>query len=122
VDALPRPFRPPAHPGYGLWPGLDAERLAALGHEVTGVDVSANSIRHARESAQAKGLPITYHNRSFLSLEYLDGMYDLVYMVFTDMAVLSPQGQGRRARGGPLHRHGRAVRQRPDREEPTAST
>ncbi len=44
----------------GCGPGLYAEKLAGKGHRVTGVDFSANSIRHARESAARKKLDINY--------------------------------------------------------------
>lgn len=73
----------------GCGPGLYAEELAGKGHLVTGLDISAGSIAHARESAQKNGLDITYLHKSYLELDTEDE-YDLVILIFTDFGVLTP--------------------------------
>ena len=78
----------------GCGPGLYAEKLAGKGHRVTGVDFSANSIRHARESAARKKLDINYRQQNYLELED-ENRYDLVMMIFTDLGVLMPDERER---------------------------
>lgn len=73
----------------GCGPGLYTEKLAEKGHEVTGVDFSANSIRYARESAGRKKLKISYRHQNYLDLEE-ENRFDLVLMIFTDFGVLHP--------------------------------
>jgi 2-polyprenyl-3-methyl-5-hydroxy-6-metoxy-1,4-benzoquinol methylase len=74
---------------FGCGPGLYTERLAEAGHRVTGVDFSANSIRHARASAAEKKLAIDYRGQNYLTLD-AENEYDLVMMIFTDFGVLLP--------------------------------
>lgn len=73
----------------GCGPGLYAEKLAAEGHQVTGMDYSANSIQYARESAARNKLDITYCHQDYLQLTE-ESSYDLVMMIFTDFGVLMP--------------------------------
>ena len=78
----------------GCGPGLYAERLTALGHQVTGMDISSTSIAHARKSARNQGLDLTYICRDYLCqaplcLDHVAG-YDLIMMIFTDFGVLYP--------------------------------
>jgi 2-polyprenyl-3-methyl-5-hydroxy-6-metoxy-1,4-benzoquinol methylase len=73
----------------GCGPGLYAEKLAAKGHKVTGIDFSAGSIRYARESAAGKVLDITYRMQDYLELDE-ENRYDLIMMIFTDFGVLLP--------------------------------
>lgn len=74
----------------GCGPGLYTEILAGLGHRVTGVDFSANSIRYAKEQAMDKGLAIEYCNMNYLDLDF-ENRYDLVMLIFTDLGVLLPE-------------------------------
>jgi SAM-dependent methyltransferase len=78
----------------GCGPGLYAEKLAEKGHEVTGMDFSANSIRYAQESAERNKLDITYLQQDYLELEEKN-RYDLVMMIFTDFGVLLPEERER---------------------------
>lgn len=78
----------------GCGPGLYAEKLTEKGHHVTGVDYSANSIRHAQESAARKKLNISYRQQNYLALED-ENRYDLVMMIFTDFGVLMPDERER---------------------------
>lgn len=74
----------------GCGPGLYAEKLAVKGHTVTGMDFSANSISYAHESADRKGLGITYLQQDYLELDD-ENRYDLIMMIFTDFGVLLPE-------------------------------
>lgn len=74
----------------GCGPGLYAEKMAELGHSVTGMDISANSIQYARESAQANHLEIAYRLQDYLELEE-ESCYDLILLIFTDFGVLLPE-------------------------------
>ena len=74
----------------GCGPGLYAEKLAALGHSVTGVDISSTSIQHAKVSATQKGLDINYVESDYLNFDFEPCSYDLVMIIYTDMGVLTP--------------------------------
>lgn len=74
----------------GCGPGFYAEKMAERGHIVTGMDISANSIEYARESARANELDITYLLQDYLELEE-EGCYDLILLIFTDFGVLVPE-------------------------------
>lgn len=74
----------------GCGPGLYTEKLASHGHQVTGVDFSANSIEYAKVSAQKKKLNICYRQQDYLTL-IEENQYDLIMMIFTDFGVLSPE-------------------------------
>ncbi|MEN8250653.1 MAG: class I SAM-dependent methyltransferase [Bacteroidota bacterium] len=75
----------------GCGPGLYAEIFAHKGHNVTGVDISRNSIDYAKKSAIDKGLEIKYINANYLDLDLEEGKYDLVMMIYTDLGVLIPE-------------------------------
>ncbi len=74
----------------GCGPGLYTEIYARVGHQVTGVDISATSIDYARKEAASKELNITYIQASYLDLQLPENSYDLVTMIFTDFGVLLP--------------------------------
>jgi ubiquinone/menaquinone biosynthesis C-methylase UbiE len=63
--------------------------MAERGHNVTGVDISKNSIEYARKESKSQGLDIRYVNQNYLELNE-ENKYDLVMMVFTDFGVLKP--------------------------------
>jgi SAM-dependent methyltransferase len=73
----------------GCGPGLYCELMAERGHNVTGVDISKNSIEYARKESKSQGLDIRYVNQNYLELNE-ENKYDLVMMVFTDFGVLKP--------------------------------
>jgi len=75
----------------GCGPGLYSEIFAKNGHNVTGVDISKNSIDYAIKSASDKKLNITYHNANYLNINLGANKYDLVVMIYTDMGVLIPK-------------------------------
>jgi 2-polyprenyl-3-methyl-5-hydroxy-6-metoxy-1,4-benzoquinol methylase len=74
----------------GCGPGLYAEIFAEQGHEVTGIDISENSIKYARKSAENKKLNINYLNANYLEVDLEPSHYDLVLLIFTDLGVLTP--------------------------------
>lgn len=74
----------------GCGPGLYTEKFAERGYSVTGVDISTNSIKYAKESAQKKGLDITYRNQDYVDLNDREA-FDLIFMIFTDFGVLVPE-------------------------------
>ncbi|MBB6481796.1 class I SAM-dependent methyltransferase [Spirochaeta isovalerica] len=74
----------------GCGPGLYAERFASMGHDVTAVDFSANSLDYAKKSAAEKGLKINYIRSNYLDLELKENVYDLIVMIYCDFGVLIP--------------------------------
>ncbi len=73
----------------GCGPGLYANRLARLGHNVTGIDFSPASIRYAREQAAKAALDITYILSDLRSLEY-GAQYDFAMLIFGEFNVFKP--------------------------------
>ena len=75
----------------GCGPGLYTEIFAKAGHNVTGIDISKNSIEYAKKSAKDKKLDIAYLNVSYLEAELESDKYDLVVLIYTDLGVLIPK-------------------------------
>jgi len=73
----------------GCGPGLYTERMAMYGGRVAGVDFSERALNHARWSATAKRLKITYHKANYLS-DPLPGGQHIVTLIYGDYCVLSP--------------------------------
>jgi SAM-dependent methyltransferase len=71
----------------GCGPGLYAQRFAARGVSVTGIDLSAGSIAHAAEAAGAAGLAIDYRVGDYTG-DPLDGPYDAATLIYLDFGVL----------------------------------
>ncbi len=71
----------------GCGPGLYAERLARLGHKVTGIDFSHRSIAYAKASAQDKGLSIDYVYKNYLEIDYHE-QFDIVLLIYCDFGAL----------------------------------
>lgn len=78
----------------GCGPGLYAERLAELGHKVTGIDFSERSIKYASSQAKSKGLSVDYICMDYLNIEYQDE-FDIVLLIYTDFGVLIPTDRKR---------------------------
>lgn len=72
----------------GCGPGLYAQRLAAVGCDVTGMDLSGSSVAYARERAREAGLAIEYRVQDFTTLDEPDA-YDLVLQVFGELSTFS---------------------------------
>jgi SAM-dependent methyltransferase len=73
----------------GCGPGIYTEKLDLIGHNVTGIDFSANSIAYAKKHAMERNQDIDYHCKNYLSLSYQD-QFDLIMLIFTDFGVLIP--------------------------------
>ena len=73
----------------GCGPGLYTTRLARAGADVTGIDFSERSIRHAREVTAREGLSVRYVNENYLDFR-TDDRLDLILMIMCDFCALSP--------------------------------
>jgi SAM-dependent methyltransferase len=73
----------------GCGPGLYAERYARRGARVTGLDISASSILHARRVAEAAHLSIDYRVADYLKAD-LPARQDLVTLIYGDFCALAP--------------------------------
>ncbi len=69
----------------GCGPGLYAERMAAIGCAVTGIDISPRSLAYARDHAHRAGLLITYRLESFLHLDDVDA-FDVVMQAYGELS------------------------------------
>ncbi|MGN8244215.1 SAM-dependent methyltransferase [Cellulomonas soli] len=74
----------------GCGPGLYAQRLARVGCEVTGVDLSRSSVAYAREQARRHGLAIEYRVQDFTTLDE-PATYDLVLQVYGELSTFSDE-------------------------------
>lgn len=73
----------------GCGPGHYTSRLAETGADVVGVDFSMRSLRHARESAAARGLRVEYVHADYLEVA-LERRFDLIGVIMCDVCALSP--------------------------------
>ena len=71
----------------GCGPGLYCQRFAERGLDVTGVDLSANSLAYARARADEAGLGIGYLHQDYTRLD-AGGDYDVVTLIYYDFGVL----------------------------------
>jgi SAM-dependent methyltransferase len=74
----------------GCGPGLYSEIFSEMGHTVTGVDFSENSIQYAVKHAKEKQLDIEYLHKNYLELEF-DGQFDLAILIYLDFCALTPR-------------------------------
>lgn len=70
-------------------PGLYTNRLAKLGHECVGIDVSSPAITIARENAQKDDLPCTYIEHSIYGADF-GSDYGLIMMISGDFNAFNP--------------------------------
>ncbi len=73
----------------GCGPGLYSIRLARLGIDVTGIDVSGRSVEYARSVAEAQGLRTRFIQGNYLETD-LGSSYDVAILIFEDYCALSP--------------------------------
>ena len=78
----------------GCGPGLYATQFARRGLRVTGVDLSAGSIAHARRQAEADGLDIDYRLADYTTAD-LGGPYDAAVLIYLDLGVLADGARDR---------------------------
>jgi 2-polyprenyl-3-methyl-5-hydroxy-6-metoxy-1,4-benzoquinol methylase len=76
----------------GCGPGLYAERFAARGYSVTGVDFSENSIAYARVETKKRGSGIDYVCEDYLNMS-VSGEFDIAVMIYCDYGALSAQNR-----------------------------
>lgn len=62
----------------GCGGGILSEALAELGHHVTGIDLSKNSIEVAKEHAELKNLYIDYQHTSIYNLSQTNQLFDVI--------------------------------------------
>ena len=62
----------------GTGPGIVAFRLAELGHDVTGVDLSEEMLKNARENAAKFNLPVEFRHGDAENLPFEDESFDTV--------------------------------------------
>ena len=74
---------------FGCGPGLYTLRFALTGADVTGIDFSADSLRHAREAALREGLGVDYVEADYLAYE-TECRFDLITMIMCDFCALGP--------------------------------
>ena len=74
---------------FGCGPGLYTTLLAERKADVTGIDFSERSVRHARDVATQKGLNINYIHQNYLEFE-TEKRFDLITMIMCDFCALSP--------------------------------
>ena len=72
----------------GCGPGLYAQQLSLAGVNVTGVDISENSLRYAIKRAKAQDLDIDYRLMNFLDLDEKES-YDVVIQVYGELNTFS---------------------------------
>lgn len=72
----------------GCGAGIYTELFYSKGYQVTGFDLSRNSIQYAKQSAETKQLKIRYLNGDYIQTQIKDN-YDLVTMIYCDFGVLS---------------------------------
>lgn len=76
----------------GCGPGLYTSRMARLGHAVTGLDFSNNSINYAKNDAKENQLKIDYIVGDYLETEFKKDQ-DLISLIYCDFGVLSQTEQ-----------------------------
>lgn len=77
---------------YGCGPGIYAEKLTLLGHEVSGMDISSHSINYARQSAENNKLSIEYTVGNYLEGDFSD-LSDAALCIYCDFGALIPDEQ-----------------------------
>lgn len=72
----------------GCGPGLYAERLFQLGHSITGIDFSENTIQYARNHAKQENLQIEYRCEDMFQLNY-NKQFDVVMQIYGEINTFS---------------------------------
>jgi 2-polyprenyl-3-methyl-5-hydroxy-6-metoxy-1,4-benzoquinol methylase len=81
----------------GCGPGLYSTRFAERGVQVTGVDYSRRSIEYAVDQAHARGLPIEYLYRDYVSMDAgaYAGHFHAIVLIYGDICVLNDEARDR---------------------------
>ncbi|MDT8902340.1 class I SAM-dependent methyltransferase [Anaeroselena agilis] len=78
----------------GCGPGLYVKEFARTGAKVTGIDLSARSVRHAAETVGPEYPDTTFVNMNYLDLAYRE-TFDIATLIFYDFGALDPGEQRR---------------------------
>lgn len=78
---------------FGCGPGLYTGRFARSDADVTGIDFSGRSLKHARSTAERDGLRVEYVCANYLDYE-APKRFDLVTIIMCDFCALSPGQRG----------------------------
>lgn len=73
---------------FGCGPGMYTSRLAQMGYEVTGVDISERSILYAKEQSEISGKKIDYRVMNYLMFDEPEA-YDMAILIYCDYGALS---------------------------------
>ena len=68
--------------------GRHANRLAALGHHVTGIDLTPGFLELARKDAEARGLQVDYQQGDMRQIDF-DQSFDHILLLFTAFGYFS---------------------------------
>ena len=88
ISTIAPPSQYPSLLDIGCGPGIYAERFAAKGYKVTGIDFSARSIRYAQVQSALDKTDIEYHYQNYLTIDY-EEQFDVVTLIYCDYAALS---------------------------------
>lgn len=72
----------------GCGPGLYANRLSKLGHNLTGIDFSKRSIEYAKIKALEEHLNINYIYQNYTTINYEDE-FDVIILIYCDLGALT---------------------------------
>ncbi len=75
---------------FGCGPGLYASQWAKAGAQVTGIDVSEQSITYAKQHAKKEGVEVEYLCQDYLQYPF-NKKYDLITMIFCIYCELNPK-------------------------------
>lgn len=72
----------------GCGPGLYTHEFAKAGAQVTGIDISRNSIEYACKKAKEENLDIEYIHANYVTCDFKK-KYDLITLIYDDYCVLN---------------------------------
>ena len=78
----------------GCGPGLYSARLCMNGVNVTGIDLSARSIKYARQSAVEQGLSIQYICSNFFAIDF-ENEFDCVLQIYGELCTFPDEARDR---------------------------
>jgi len=76
----------------GCGPGIYADLLADKGYEITGIDISEQSIAYARRWAEREKKTIDYNQSNYI-VQGISGTYQMAICVYCDFGALIPVEQ-----------------------------
>ncbi len=95
VEWIAKIAHPTTHPkliDFGCGPGMYTSRLALKGYEVTGIDISSNSITYAKEKAKDLNIDVDYRLGNYLEFEEKE-KYDIAILIYCDYGALSDENR-----------------------------